>query len=211
MTALRSDVDRESEWEIKCEYTDTLWRTLEELVLVRQGAAKDSVDEYLDTKDGALYCRGYFLRIRDSRSLQFKYTPDADDASHIHSVEHRMPWPAEQVSLSGLPEAARSSLGVTEGRLCWDGEPLVQLIRIEKKRQEWSAGPLVIMIDDVVDLGRFVELEASSLDGANILAGLAERFHLEHVPVGYVELMLRRSRPSLYRLGRYVLPKDVAR
>ena len=39
-------------------------------------SSKPVVDEYLDTSDGLFYQDGIFIRLRNSKSLDFKFNPD---------------------------------------------------------------------------------------------------------------------------------------
>ena len=47
-------------------------------------SSKQVVDEYLDTSDGLFYQDGIFIRLRNGKSLDFKFNPDHLGANNVN-------------------------------------------------------------------------------------------------------------------------------
>lgn len=173
----------------------------------------ETTDIYFDTPFGELYKSRVFVRVRDGETLQVKYTEDANDTSHTRAIEHEYQWPlsesdAEDVTtlLSCWLSVSDSANGIATGRLHSMG--LEELVVIHKRRTEFSGEGLLIALDTIDGLGKFVEVEAKDESGAALVSDWFRNAGLVNLPVGYVELMLRKVNRTLYAQGRYLLPED---
>jgi len=68
---------------------------------------KRIVDVYLDTTSGDLYKKGIFIRIRDNKTLDFKFNPEdlknlEAISNHEHCDEHSVSLPLTNGSLKAL-------------------------------------------------------------------------------------------------------------
>lgn len=74
---------------------------------------KRVVDVYLDTKDANLFKKGFFVRIRDNKTLDFKYNLEDIENKHEHCEEHSFSLPLTIDSLDSLNRVCKI-LGLAE-------------------------------------------------------------------------------------------------
>lgn len=166
---------------------------------VSEWMCESTRDEYLDNTESALFLAGIFLRIRNRSRLTIKYTPDLKDQTHTSSVEETFAWPLSAADELAVVQRVGelSNGGVRTASI----QSLVSLVTIDKKRRVAATSWGNVSVDSVAALGDFVEIEAMSREH---LARVAPP-NVENIPVGYVELMLRKVDYALYARGRYTL------
>jgi len=191
---------------------DTLHMTSEKQVL----------DIYYDTKDYQLLKNGNFIRIRGD-SIEFKLN-EADDSAHLFSGEskfNKFSFSGDNEKLCILLEKFQFNSSFSNFSKFLEINNLSVLAEINKKRKQYSLdGGVSLMIDDVSTFGYFLEIEKifpdKKFDAKKeelILKQILVNNNLLpdgsiYVPIGYVEIFLKRYNYEAYKLGKYILPED---
>lgn len=184
--------------------------------LDRFGSFKEVEDIYYDTHDYQLLRNGNFLRIRNNKQLDFKL--NANDLSHLYCKETNFSLNDE--SILGINEVLKSVGVMTTLNSIEDlSKNLEVLAPIKKKRYSYKLeDKVVIVIDEVENLGTFLEIEYDidkdsitqeeakyykdylmNILNKNKLGDCLER----EVHIGYVELYLKKYNKEAYSLGIY--------
>lgn len=190
---------------------------LEELLseFKREGAEKFQEDVYFDTVDKTLYKFGAFIRIRNGKIVEIKFNPNNNDFSHLESDETRFDLPLTSSSIFALKdflgkfvdfEYDAINQGDTESILQSLG--LHKFVTISKRREIYSKPGVEFCIDSVENLGEFIEIESINQDLSKKYQEWISREGIKVIPVGYVELYLRKYDFSTYMTGRYLLDED---
>lgn len=181
------------------------------------------VDIYLDTKDGNLYKKGIFIRIRNNKTLDFKYNLEdfrnlGRVSRHEQCNEHSFPLSLTNDAHKAINQNCRI-LGLIE-ILTPDLEELklkndlIKSVKIDKIRQKFKDGRFEYSFDDVKDLGKFLEIETEGQEGENFeqikqrIREKVSNLNLKLITTGYNELYWRKYNYDLYRQGRYFLEED---
>lgn len=178
--------------------------------------SSEQIDEYFDTANADLFQKGVFIRNRENRHLDIKYNPNLLDSSHTFCDEYRFNYDLSKSD-------SQSILDFLQGvGLQIDVEPisgnihevlssygLSSFVTIKKERQNIPIGSGVeCVIDDIDDLGSFIEIEVNTESNLPLLDAWIRKFELKNIPIGYVELWLRKNNMALYLKGRYLLSED---
>jgi predicted adenylyl cyclase CyaB len=176
------------------------------------------VDIYLDTENADLYKKGLFIRIRDSRILDFKYNLKDEERKHEHCEEHSFSLPLTIESLKeinkickilSLVEIANPSLEEFK-----TGNNFICSVIIDKNRERYKDESFTFSLDDVKGLGKFLEIEAHTANEealGKIKEKMRERLKglkLKLITTGYNELYWKKHNIEIYRQGRYLLEGD---
>lgn len=168
-------------------------------------------DVYFDTNAHDLFLRGIFLRLRDQQLLEIKYNPNLKDFAHLSCEEHAFSWPLSPTGSKSIVEFLSACLPPIKSVHTKDpltAFALNQFVSITKHRTVYTGEGLEISLDSIENLGTFLEIEAKGEDGIQRVQQFCEQRGLVNLPIGYVELWLRKHDFSLYRKGRYVLAED---
>lgn len=185
--------------------------------------AKRIVDIYLDTKDGDLYKKGIFIRVRDNKTLDFKYNlADFQNlkkvSMHEQCDEYSFPLPLTDGSLKtinqncrilGLIEISKPDLGELKLR-----NNLIESVIIDKIRQKFKNEEFEYSFDNVKGLGRFLEIEAEGQEGQDFeeikkrIREKVKNLKLKLITTGYNEVYWRKYNFDLYLQGRYLFEED---
>jgi len=181
------------------------------------------VDIYLDTKDGDLYKKGIFIRVRDNKGLDFKFNladfQNQDKVSmHEHCDEFSFSLPLSNDSIESINKISRIlSLKEITNRSLEELKAennLIDSIVIDKIRQKFTDGKFEFSFDDVKGLGKFIEIEflASEKDDLEkIKKEMRKRLNglkLKLTTTGYNEVYWRKYNFNLYLQGRYLFEED---
>lgn len=180
-------------------------------------SSKIIIDEYLDTPDGLFYQDGIYIRVRNGKSLDFKFKPQ-----HLgsHSVEYGIGCHEYNLTIpfasSSIPtiEALREVIPIKcphshvfEEFLKVNN--LQSLIVLQKTRDIYEDQIFTIAVDQFSDLGMFIEFEAkNSMSNDSFLKELeviTKGLHLRSLNSGYFELRLRKINEALYLKGKYLI------
>jgi adenylate cyclase class IV len=203
------------EAELKCQLTTEVRQKLHERLQVMQGRKNvHNLDIYYDTATWNLLRRAVFVRIRNQQHLEFKFNEQAE-RRHVQCMERAFPLEANGETMEQMNELFTAFLPD------WHSAPdvttaiarngLMELARIDNRREIYANGPLELCIDSVAGLGDFLEMEIRCPEGPAAeealatLQALATDLHAEHIPVGYVELWLREHNLAAYQAGKYHL------
>jgi len=173
-------------------------------------------DIYYDTEDYQFLKNGNFLRVRNGKQLDFKI--NANDMSHLYCQETNFSYSNDNVS--EIKELLKK-LGISVSFTSLDEllENLKVLAPIKKKRHIYELEEKVVMvIDEVENLGTFLEIEYDYENDEitkeqgeyykNYLKDILRKNNLlnddmKEVPIGYVELYLKKYNLEAYHLGIY--------
>ena len=184
---------------------------------------KRIVDIYLDTKNGDLFKKGIFLRIRDNKKLDFKFNladfQNQDSISrHEHSDEFSFSLPLSKDSIEKinnilrilkLKEITSPSLEELKTK-----NRLIDSMIIDKIRKIFYDGKFEYSLDEIKDLGKFIEIEFLAQEKDDLdrikdeMRKKLEGLKLELITTGYCEVYWRKHDFNLYLQGRYLFQED---
>ncbi len=179
---------------------------------------KRIVDIYLDTKNADLYKKGFFIRIRDNKILDFKYNLEDVEGKHEHCEEHSFLLPLTTDSLNSINKICKvlGLVGITNPSL----EELkiknnfISSMVIDKVRERYKNENFGFCFDVVKKMGKFLEIEAhvsSEEDLEKIKNKMREKIKnlkLKLITTGYNELYWKKHNIEIYKQGRYLLEED---
>ena len=184
---------------------------------------KRIVDTYLDTKDGDLYKKGIFIRVRDNKILDFKYNLEDfrnlnQVSSHEQCDEYSLPLPLTNDSIKVINKNCKilglvgiSNPDLEEFKI---KNNLINSVVIDKIREKFRDGEFEYSFDDVKRLGKFFEIEKEGKEGENfkeVKREIRERvkdLKLKLITAGYCEAYWRKYDFDLYLQGRYLFKED---
>lgn len=208
-----------TEFEIKC-VLDTSEAEERVLRFLRNKGAERPVvltlcDRYYDTPQRDLFRLGVFLRVRNDDLVAVKHNPISEDTGHVSCTEREFRLPLSRAAAETVRAVVRSFLPYcaidersNEIKGVLSSFSLRPFVTLKKIRCLWRLEGVELCIDDVEDLGRFLEIEARGEAGQAAVAEVAHALSVDNIPVGYVELYLRKHEWSTYLRGRYVLAED---
>jgi adenylate cyclase class 2 len=185
-----------------------VWQRLAHMHLAHSGR---SLDRYYDTPDFALlrHPQMVFFRLREERLLQVKFDADMTLHQPPPCIEREFALNTDTVppELHELLQTFRpgwqSAQSWQELLRCND---LEELVRIDKHRRVYTDGPFIVCLDDVANLGQFIEIEINCPEDADIREAQVqvENFLSEiggtSLKAGYFELYLYYHKHEAYRL-----------
>lgn len=189
-------------------------KLLERLCDMEHTATVNNTDTYYDTPAFDLLQQAVFVRIRNNRFLQFKFN-ESEHKVHGQITEHSFPLSTEQSFIEKvnvlfaqflarwIPTSSILSAIAING--------LIELARIENRREEYFHDDIIVSVDHVKDLGDFLEVETQCPEGTDTshalekLQAFVATLDLQQIHTGYVELWLRIHNPQAYHLARYQL------
>ena len=182
------------------------------------------IDSYLDTPDGSLFKRGIFIRVRNGTKLDIKFNPEDIAKSRDESIDHLYcdeVTNALPLSRAMLPDLNKTLIFLGLNTLdrpsyadFTAANGFAESMTIDKRRRSYAGGDFHIDIDDVKNLGKFLEIEKMTDEHADPERIRAEmnRFldglQLRYIDTGYNELYWRKHDFELYLQGKYLLPED---
>lgn len=176
----------------------------------------DVEDIYYDTQDYTMLRNGNFLRLRNKKSLDFKL--NTNDKTHLYCKETN--FSVDKFEVEAVSNVLKN-IGINTKFKTLD-ELLKQfqiLAPIIKHRKSYNLEDNIVMvIDEVKDLGTFLEIEYD-IDKESITKEEADYYkdYLvnilkkrefitsddEEVHIGYVELYLKKYNVDAFNLGIY--------
>ncbi len=181
-----------------------------------EGISSDVTDIYYDTKDYTLLRKGNFLRLRNSKSIDFKLS--ANDLTHLYCNETN--YSVDNFDSKTINKVLNNigvDINVASSEELFN--TLTVLAPIKKHRTSYNLEENVVMvIDEVEDLGIFLEIEYD-IDKDSITKEESDKYKEylinilrennyitdddEQVNIGYVELYLKKYNVEAYNLGLY--------
>lgn len=209
------------EIELRYELIDSIGLTdfIQTLTLLH---TKRVVDVYLDTVHADLIAQGIYIRLRNDKKIDIKFNraclADKNLELQPYCEEYSFALPLTQEQLPKfndvVTDLALRPLAIPDFNLFKTMNSLVEHRTVDKIRTTYSSNELTIMIDQVKDLGTFLEIEVMAAD-TNALDAVTGRMrallaplHLKALKTGYDSLILRKQNFQQYLRGRFVLPED---
>ncbi|MEI7493697.1 MAG: CYTH domain-containing protein [Alphaproteobacteria bacterium] len=186
-------------------------------------SSKLVVDEYLDTSDGLFYQDGIFIRLRNGKSLDFKFNPEHLGVNnvneHVTCHEYNVALSFE-LSSTHVFETLEKMISIK----CPEPYTYLEFLKtnnletlliLDKKRTTYEDDLFVIAVDEFADFGIFLELEAkdNNMQKEAFLSEVAKAtkgMKITEFNSGYIELRLRQINEQLYLKGKYLIDSDVA-
>lgn len=184
-------------------------------------SSKIVIDEYLDTSDGLFYQEGIFIRVRNGKTLDFKFNPDHLGVENVsdHTVchEYNVPLPFQIESFHVL-EALEKIIPIKCPQPYVYEEflkinNLQMLLILNKNRTTYEDGIFIISMDEFADFGVFLELEAkdnnmSQEEFLREITKATKGLAVKEFNSGYIELRLRQINEPLYLKGKYLISSE---
>lgn len=184
--------------------------------------SKRDVDIYYDNEHALLYQKGIFIRNRNNKKLDIKFNraclDNPDLAIQDYCEEHSFVFPLQEQDLCRLNELLVSlklqPSPVADFTVMLQANNFIEHYRVDKLRTSYQHNAFTIAVDEVADLGTFLEIELMAQTTEHLetvkqemvlcLAGLT----LQPLKTGYGTLLLRKKDFKHYLLGRFILPQD---
>lgn len=208
-------VTRMIEFELKFQLQSSKYKILDSL---KNKCVLEQYDTYFDTIDGMLYENGNFLRLRNNRKVDFKLY--AGDDSHLFCDETSFDLESFNfTNLQLLYLLSRLKINTQKfhnfSEFCKNTH-LTIIAPIKKTRREYHINDIVLSVDEVKDLGYFLEVERSfsdinfdKLKAQKVLTETLINMNIidpsvdKPLYIGYVELYLLSHNKALYEKGKY--------
>jgi len=183
---------------------------------------KRMVDVYLDTPAADLCKRGLWIRIRDNKKIEYKFNRAcmADPALEMQTYceEYSFANPLQLDQLEAFNKL-NDELGLNEATSLVQFKRCNNLVEhrvVDKIRSSYQHDMFTIVVDEVKDLGTFLEIELMAktpehvaevkTEMDQVLAGL----ELKRVKTSYDVLLLRKNNFEQYLQSRFILDEDKA-
>ncbi len=183
---------------------------------------KRVVDIYLDTPSADLRNRGIFVRLRDNKKIDIKFNraclqdktlqiqPYCEEYSFLMPVVgaefEKFKAVHEELGLHGVTpfflEAYKQANNFIDHRV------------VDKVRSVYRLKDFELVLDDVKDLGQFIEIELMASDHEGIdavvqrMKKILDGLPLKPFTAGYESLVLRKQNFEQYLQGRFILEED---
>lgn len=184
---------------------------------------KQEVDVYLDTPNGDLYKKSIFIRIRNNKTLDFKYSLAViENRKKINKDEnfedYSFSLPLTKSSLLKINQICKV-LGLQRMKTLnlerfKANNHLINSITIDKIREKYKDKKFEYCVDGVKELGRFLEIEtlvSTEEESKKLMKEMrnkVKRLKLKEITTGYCGLYWRKHNFNLYRQARYILEED---
>jgi predicted adenylyl cyclase CyaB len=183
---------------------------------------KHDVDIYLDNPQALLYQKGIFIRIRNGKKLDIKFNratlDNPDLAIQDYCEEHSFALPLQEKDLSKLNKLLISlnlqPMAVADLEHLKSANNFDEHYRVDKMRTSYKHDSFTVCLDEVADLGMFLEIELMANTIEDLAAvkqqmqQLIKGLDLAPLKTGYGTLLLRKKHFEHYLQGRFILEED---
>tara|TARA_R110002050_G_scaffold118195_2_gene235456 strand:- start:75321 stop:75989 length:669 start_codon:yes stop_codon:yes gene_type:complete len=193
-----------------------------------QGFSYDSTgrleDVYYDNPDNEFFKKGVFIRVRNKDTLDFKFNMRdiqserfSEEYTHCNEYSFDIPFKSEKIpdlhDLLNLLGLNTSNVDSFESFLTQNN--LSQSITVDKTRATYKKGITTICVDQVKNLGNFVEIEILVEDESQTKAAQEKILGLfpknkKPVTTGYTALTWKKKDFEVYKAGKYHTAEDRA-
>ncbi|MCK6484994.1 MAG: class IV adenylate cyclase [Phycisphaerae bacterium] len=153
------------------------------------------VDRFFDRPDGALRRERRGLRLRERRRLQ-QATADQTASADSNRVTLTYKGPPQAGPYKSREEIETGVAEATAAAALLNALGFHETLMVQKQRERWRWGDCAVELDDVVGLGRFVEIEGPhthAIDAALATLGLSGA---DHIAMSYAELFATTAADS---------------
>ncbi|CAN5215379.1 hypothetical protein BH09DEP1_BH09DEP1_5270 [soil metagenome] len=186
--------------------------------------SKQDIDIYYDNNDSLLYQKGIFIRNRNNRKLDIKFNraclDNPDLAIQDYCEEHSFALPLLANDLPKITELLISlnlkPSPAADFEQIKDANNFIEHYVVDKKRTSYAHKGFTICVDEVADLGTFLEIELMAKDIDDLenikqeMELLLVSLTLRPLRTGYGTLLLRKKDFKQYLQGRFILEEDKA-
>ncbi|HEU0003257.1 MAG TPA: CYTH domain-containing protein [Ktedonobacteraceae bacterium] len=203
------------EIELKCELSPQLLDKVREKTWgMKFNGTVHNQDIYYDTSTWDLLRQAFFVRVRNNRKVEFKFS---EDITQEHGQVHERVFSLEAypIQTDKINTLFTSFLPTWVPAVSFEEavkkNGLLELVTIDNTREAYASEDITLSIDHVKGLGSFLEVETHCEEGADTsqaqarLQAFVSNLDVQHIKVGYVELWLYKYNPAAYRAGRYHL------
>lgn len=186
---------------------------------------KQDIDIYFDTNQADLLSKGIFIRMRNGRSVDIKFNRECINDPLLpmqpYCEEYVFAYPIIEQEYSRFNEIIISLdlKAVAFSDSFFENfksvNKLVEHYRIEKTRTEYTSDIFTIAIDEVKNLGTFLEIECMAETKDNVkdieakMKQFIEPLMLKPFKTGYGTLYLRKNNFDHYLKSRFILKEDL--
>jgi predicted adenylyl cyclase CyaB len=181
-------------------------------------------DIYFDNLNNDLFKKGVFIRVRNQNTLDFKFNmrdiqSERFSKEYTHCNEYSFDLPITVEKISALHEVLEllglNKTGVTSFDSFLIQNNLLQSIAVDKTRDTYTKQNINVCVDEIKELGRFVEIEILVNNENQINAAKKTILSLfpgnkKPVTTGYVALTWRNKDFETYKAGKYHTAEDRA-
>ncbi len=180
-------------------------------------------DIYLDTTTADLFKRGIFVRIRNNKTLDFKFNPTQFETKpgegiHEQCMEYNFSLPLQKKDLPklnevlkilDLPPVSSADLELLRKQNQWIDSQI-----FNKTRKKFAKPPFEYCLDEVENFGTFLEIEATTQDPTEAeklkeqIRTDSKNLGLKLITTGYNELWWRKYDYAIYKQGKFLLEED---
>lgn len=203
------------EIELKCELSPQLLDKVREKTRgMKFNGTVHNQDIYYDTSTWDLLRQAVFVRVRNNRKVEFKFS---EDITQEHGQVHERVFSLEAypTQTDKIDTLFSSFLPTWVPAVSFEEavkkNGLLELVTIDNTREAYASEDITLSIDHVKGLGNFLEVETHCEEGADTsqaqarLQAFVSNLDVQHIKVGYVELWLYKYNPAAYQAGRYHL------
>ncbi len=178
------------------------------------------IDIYLDTNDANLVERGIYVRLRNTHKLDIKFNRACLEDPLLeyqpYCEEHSFILPLMQEKLPEFNDVVHY-LGLQQAQTFEEFKARNNFIDhrvIDKVRSTYALEDFVIVIDEVKDLGTFLEIEMMAPSTSNLdaitkqMEEILSPLKLERLKIGTEALVLRKQNFQHYLKSRFIHPED---
>lgn len=183
---------------------------------------KHDVDIYFDTPNDYLHKNGIYIRIRNNKKLDIKFNRACLDNPNLaiqdYCEEHSFALPLQETDLRKINDLLMSlnlkPMSIASLENLKSVNQFHEQCIVDKMRTSYTFNNFTICIDEVKDLGIFLEIELMADTAENValvkqeMLLLLEGLDLKAIKTGYINLLLRKKDFEHYLLGRFLLEED---
>jgi predicted adenylyl cyclase CyaB len=167
--------------------------------------SKQQIDTYYDTTNNTLFLNAVFLRKRNNKAVEIKYNLDKADVSHFFCNETNFKLPFSEEAKKAFDDFLSKHIQPVTNNDIFKKYQLQEFVVIKKNREIYEGKEIEVSYDEVEGLGEFIEIEAKTKEGIDLLRDYMSDFKVQRITTGYVELYLKKYNHSLYKQGKYLV------
>lgn len=184
--------------------------------------SKHDVDIYFDNPTDYLHKNGIYIRTRNNKKLDIKFNRaclnNPNLAIQDYCEEHSFALPLQETDLHKINDLLISlnlkPMSMAHLENLKSVNQFKEQCTVDKMRTSYQYDNFTICVDEVKDLGTFLEIELMADTAENVAKVKQEMLTLIHglelkpIKTGYINLLLRKKDFAHYLLGRFILEED---